>query len=119
MSSIPSQIIAITTIAEASRNVINIIADIEKAKNEAKAIYAEVTAYMDSFLANNKLTGSQKKEIVIQLIKDTWNTIVKDFPAFSDTVEKWIDRISNFIDLVYSVYKKGIELANSFRDKFQ
>lgn len=113
---LPTDIIA--TITGASQNVISLVADIETAKEEATAIYKEVTAYMDSFLTNSKLTGSQKKEIVIQLIKDGWAALTSDFDGFVDTAEKWIDRISDFIDLVYDVYKKGVELSKTFREKF-
>lgn len=114
----PLQAVAtITTIWSAAQNVINIVANIETVVLEAKQIYNSVASYMDAFLANNGLTGKQKKEIVLAMIRDGWKAITSNFKGFTDTVELWYDRISAFIDKVYTVYKDTVRLALELKDQ--
>ncbi len=110
-------IASVTTVWSAAQNVINIIANIEDVVAEAKAIYNATANYMDAFLANNGLTGKQKKEIVLTMIRDGWKALTQNFSGFKDTVELWLDRISAFIDKVYTVYKDTVRLALELKDQ--
>lgn len=104
------------TITAASANVIAIIANFDKVKDFAVDLYKQVTAYMDSYLENNGLSGATKKEIVLSLIRDEWEKLTNGDTSIVGVFQEWYEKISLFIDKVYEAFwdtvNRAIELKN-------
>ena len=109
--SVASVVATIGTVTAGAANIIAIAASIETDVEAAKVIYGEVVSYMDAYLANNKLTGASKKEIVIQMIKDSWVELTTNHTAVQAQLEAWVQKIGLFIDKAYSAYKASVELG--------
>lgn len=91
----------LTKLSIAVSSVITILQTGKQVIDLSKVIATNVVNYYTAFI-DNKTDGLTKKQIVLDLIRDTWDQIIAGNLDYK--FQEWVILITNFIDALHSAY---------------
>lgn len=85
----------------AVNSALNILSTGVAVVKTVQTIATTVTNFYTAFVKDTGLNGASKKDIVLQLVQQTWDMFIGSDTKFSD----WSLKITQFIDALHASYK--------------